>query len=333
MPYAVNLSWEAANINTLIANGYDIWSVEVDSGGFSAIAPLQAMPILVGDVRKYIFKGSSATEVMPDFRVRAYKSSDQTYDATPIVPTKAIAGYCTLQDVREQGYTQTAYSDAKVWTAIQRATQLIDKISRMWFEPRYQMVSMDGRKIDQLFLKVPIVSVMKVEIDRNAEEIGSFVIYNRHLTHGTVQPDDRANPRVAWGEGRDGVDIRRLYGGGTFLKARKSIKLFGIFGYTEIGPGQYVGETVEDNQMPIDYGITPEPIQRAALRLAIRFILPIEDGDDQINASKVIEEKTRDQSYKLASGSEMDTSYGMSGDLEVDKILQMYPAPFDIGIV
>lgn len=334
MPYAVNLSWNAANINTLIGNGYDIWSVEVDTGGgFVAVAPTQAMPILVEDMQKYIFKGSSATITLPDFRIRAYKSTDQTYDATPISPTKELAGYCTLEDVRDQGYTITAYSDAKVWTAIQKASQLIDKISRIWFEPRYRMVSMDGKKIDQLFLKVPIVALMKIEIDSTAEELASFVVYNRHLTHGIVQPDDRADPRIAWGEGRDGVDIRRLYGGGFFLKARKSIKLFGVFGYTELGPGQYVGETVENNQIPIDYGVTPEPISRATLRLAIRFMMPIEEGDDLVNASKVVAESTRDQSYTLAKGSEIDSSYGMTGDIEVDKILQMYPAPFDVGAV
>jgi hypothetical protein len=49
--------------------------------------------------------------------------------------------------------------------------------------------------------------------------------------------------------------------------------------------------------------------------------------------NNIIEERTRDQMYKLASVSEADGSYGMTGDIEVDKILIHYTAPLAITAI
>jgi hypothetical protein len=336
MAFGLNLTWEAATVNSLVDAGYDLWSIEKEEAGptWVPIAPLTVTPPLVSDMTKYVFQGMTADSAsIPTMRARGYRSSDSTYSATEFPVTVSLGGYCTIQDVRDQGWDASLYTDNQVLAAINYATNLIDRITRIWFEPRYRKVSMDGQHIDQLFLKVPIVAVMVLEIDETVQALEEFVVYNRHLTHGIVNPDDRADPRVAWGEARSNVDIRRLYGGGRFAKARKSVVISGIYGYTEHGPGDYAGETVKGNQIPVSYGSTPEPIKQAALRLAIRYMQPIDEGDETGMAGKVIEEKTRDQSYKLGTPSESDSSYGLTGDIEVDKILQMYPAPLDVGVV
>ncbi len=335
MAYSLSLKWDAQTVNSLIDDGYGIWSIEryVDPD-WVPIAPISITPQLVSNMTSYVFHGATTdADTLPVMRARAYRASDGAYSAEEFSITVSYGGYCTIQDVRDEGYAEEAFTNSKVLSGINYATALIDKITRQWFEPRYRRLSMDGRHIDQLFLKVPICAVMKLEIDNAAQNLADFVVYNRHLTHGIVSPDDRADPRIAWGEGRDSIDIRRLYGGGRFARARKSITVDGVFGYTEHGPGDYAGETVRGNQLPISYGETPEPIRKAALRLAIRYMQPLEDGDDVAMAGRVIEEKTRDQSYKLGTPSVSDSSYGLTGDIEVDKILQMYPAPFDIGVV
>lgn len=323
-------------MNALVDAGYDFWSVEKEEAGpvYTPIAPMTAFPPLAKDVTQYVFTYSTTdVAVIPTIRARAYRSSDSTYDATSIPVTVSLAGYCTIQDVRDQGYTAVLYPDADVQKAIGDATALIDRVTRQWFEPRFKRVMMDAKKLDQLFLQVPIVAVMRMEIDEVAMEMDEFLIYNRHLTHGIVNPDDRADPRVTWGQARSNLDIRRLYGGGRFEQARKSVMLSGVFGYTEHGPGDYIGETAKGSQVPISYGGPPIPIQKAALRLTIRYFQPLDQGDDISKASRVIEEKTRDQSYKLSTPSEQDGSYGITGDIEVDKILMMYPAPLDCGVV
>lgn len=335
--YSINLRWEPTitEIDDLVGAGYDLWSIDRQDPGpvWTSIAPSTVVPMLVSDMTSYVFQ--SATTVvspLPTMRARAYRSSDGAFSATAFDITVSFAGYCSIQDIRGQGWADSVYPDADVLKAISYATNLIDKITRQWFEPRFRHVSMDGRNLDQLFLNVPIISIMQIEIDETKQDNTGFLVYNRHMTHGIVSPDDKADPRVTWSEGRNGLDIRRLYGGGRFMQARKSIRLSGIYGYTEHGPGDYAGETVKGNQLPISYGSTPLPIKNAALRLVLRHMQPLEEGDDVAKAGRVVEEKTRDQSYKLGTPSSVDSSFGITGDIEVDKILMMYPAPLDIGV-
>ena len=336
MTFSLNLTWQANGANALVADGYDQWVIEKEGpeSVWTAIAPFHVMPIITENMFQYVFTCSTEdiTE-LGTFRARAYHSVDEVYDASAISVASALSGYCTIQDIRDQGYASSAYADAKVQTAIQRATSVIDKLCRQWFEPRYKRVSLDAKRIDQLWVKIPIIAMQEIKIDEEILSLDEFEIYNRHLTHGIVNPDDRADPRIAWGQGRSTVDIKRLYGGGRFPKARKSVICRGVFGYTDIGPGEYVGETADGSQIPITFGITPEAIQHAATKLTLKYMLPFEEAQDLMNASKVIEEKTRDQSYKLATPSAAQGGYGLTGETEADQILAMYQAPFDIGIV
>lgn len=336
MAFSLNLTWQAPNANALLDDGYDQWVIEKESPAtvWAAIAPLQVMPIITKDMLQYVFNGSTGdVAVVGVFRARAYDSVNQVYEATPITVTAALAGYCSIDDIREQGYAIGTYPDAKVQSAIQRTTSIIDKLCRQWFEPRYKRVSLDAKRIDQLWVKIPIIAIQEAKIDEEVLDLDEFEIYNRHLTHGIVNPDDRADPRIAWGDGREPIDVRRLYGGGRFPKARKSVICRGVFGYTDVGPEGYVGETADRSQIPITFGVTPEAIKQAATKLTLKYMLTFEDAQDLLKAGKVIEEKTRDQSYKLASPSTADASYGLTGDTEVDNILVMYQAPFDIGVV
>lgn len=326
--FAIRLQWSAANVNDLIDDGYDLWKVERDDGGYASIAPQNAWSLMVRDMPDYVFRHAVQDHVLKPYRSVPVKSSDLT-EGTPVSVSAEHAGYCSLQDVRDQGYAASAYADDLVYRAINKASNMIDRICRQWFDPRFMFVSLNGRDHDSLFLSVPIITVMQIQIDEQNLALDDFVIYNRHLTHGIAQPDDRANPMIAWGDGRTNIDIRRLYGGGTFAKARKSIRVAGIFGYTDIGAG-YMGETVVHNQIPLSYGETPTALIEACLRLTIKYMVPLEDGDDMNNKHRVKSEKTRDQSYTLGEGSESDNSYGMTGIIQVDKILQMYPPPLDL---
>lgn len=337
MAFSLTLRWQALNANALIDAGFDQWVVEketVTPGVFAPVAPVHVQPPISPNMFDYVFNAATADVAdMGTFRALAYNSVTDAYDATPVAVVPSFSGYTTVAAIRADGWAQTAYSDAVVQGAIQRSTELIDKICRQWFEPRFKRVSLDAKRIDQLWVKVPIIAINDVRIDDEYLFLEEFEIYNRHLTHGIVNPDDRSDPRIAWGDGREPVDVRRLYGGGRFPKARKSVVVRGVFGYTELGPNDYNGETAVDSQIPISYGQTPGPIARAATKLAIRYMVPFDDSDEMTKASSVISEKTRDQSYTLAGVPDSELGFGLSGDTEIDKILMMYMAPLDVGVV
>lgn len=325
--YRVKLYWSAPDVNDLIDDGYDLWKVEYGIS-WSSIAPQSAWSPMIRDMTEYVYHHSVIDPVLLNYRAVPVRSSDLS-EGTIIPVVADHAGYCSLQDVRAAGYTAPTYTDEAVLAAINKASSMIDRICRQWFEPRYMNVSLNGRDHDKLFLSMPIVAVMQVLIDDQVQDLSSFMVYNRHLTHGIVNPDDRANPMIAWGDARTNLDIRRLFGGGTFARARKTITVKGIFGYTDLGVG-FSGETSLRSQIPLSYGETPSPLVRACLLLTIKNMIPLEDAEEMEMAGRVEQEKTRDQTYKLGERSEADNSYGMTGLLEVDKVLMMYPPPFDL---
>lgn len=335
MAFVVNLIWEAFNSNTLLDNGFDLWRVEREDPGpiWSQVSPQTAWIPITRDMFDYRYIDQTDADTIGVYRAVPFNSSDLT-TGTPVSAAAAFGGYCTIQDIRDQGYDISVYTDLQVLKAINSATAMIDKVTRQWFEPRFRFVSKDGLCRDSVPLMVPLIVLQRVKIGIQQMDMGNYAIYNRHLTHGIVQPDDRANPIVAYKTESESPAISRLHRGSRFETDRKIITMTGIFGYTDLGPG-FVGETAEGSQIPLTYGVVPPPITRACTLLAIKEMVPFEDANDMAQQGRVIEEKTRDQSIRFAdtSSSSNDSSYGMTGILEVDKILMMYAGPLDIGVV
>jgi hypothetical protein len=336
MTFVVNLNWDALDANTLLDNGFDLWRVEREDAGptWVPVSPQTAWIPITENMFDYRYIDQTTSDTVGTYQAVPYNSTDML-DGTPVAVTAQFGGYCTIQDIRDQGYAQSVYSDLVVLKAINAATALIDKVTRQWFEPRFRFVSKDGLCRDSVPLMVPIIVLQKVRIGVQQMDLANYAVYNRHLTHGIVQPDDRANPIVAYKTESESPAIQRLHRGSSFETDRKIINMTGIFGYTDLGAG-FVGETAEGSQIPLTYGVTPSQINRACTMLAIKNMVPFEDSQDMVNQSKVTEEKTRDQSIKFSdnsSSSSNDSSYGITGLLEVDKILQMYVGPLDIGTV
>lgn len=335
MSFVVNLNWDALNANTLLDSGYDLWRVERQDPGpvWTPVSPQTAWIPITQNMFDYRYIDQTNVDTVGVYQAVPYNSTD-IIDGTPVVVTAQFGGYCTVQDIRDQGYAVGVYPDLQVLRSINSATALIDKVTRQWFEPRFRFVSKDGICRDSVPLMVPIIVLQRVKIGSQVMDIGNYAIYNRHLTHGIVQPDDRANPIVAYRTVSESPAIRRLHRGSRFEHDRKIIGMTGIFGYTDLGPG-FVGETAEGSQIPLTYGVIPSQIVRACTLLTIRDMVPFEDAADMANQSRVVEEKTRDQSIKFSdnSSNSNDSGYGMTGILEADKILQMYVGPLDIGTV
>ena len=114
--------------------------------------------------------------------------------------------------------------------------------------------------------------------------------------------------------GFDGPRLTRRFG--FFPRGRGNVVAVGRFGYTE------PDGTPE--------GRVPALIRRACALLVMRWLAPLADDAafDARNRWRVVEERTRDQSYKLAAPG---ASTGPFGDPELDAVLLRYRRPAPLG--
>lgn len=222
-------------------------------------------------------------------------------------------GYVTVAEVRAEGLDNVIkYPDSLVNSRIQFNTKMIENYCGRWFEARKMIVDIDGPGAWAMQLDFPIVSVDSVALlDREfpVTEVHEFdlddlVIYNRHLTVGMIEPDDREDPRIG-----------NVY----FPKGRQNIRINGTFGYTD------------------EYGNTPIEIKRALILMVLR---DVEKLNSETRSSKLLsgiagpikKEKTDDHEYELAiaNSSPGKTAY-FTGDTEIDHLLLNFRRPMSLG--
>jgi len=341
----VRLGWSmdefspAVDIATLLADGWDQLVVERDDAGWIEITPSTARLPIVENFFLYAWH-DPAGDATKDYRIRIRKSADGTYytsDNTSV--TRAARGYCTIQDIRDEGFADPPVTDAMITIGIARATEYIDRYCRQWFEPRWRTIILDGVRLDQMLPDVPIIALAQVFLEDDEQGLADLRIYNRHLTNGTTSPDDRANPRVAFAQDTEYFDRSlRTDFGRRFPYGRKNVKLVGLFGHTELGEGDAIGHTAADSQIPLSLGQTPALIKRAAVLLSCTLMYTLASGRaaSALIASRVVEDETKDQRYKAQgkTATQID-GQGLFGDefglSEVDAILAGFAAPLSAG--
>lgn len=230
-------------------------------------------------------------------------------------------GYATVQDFRDEGFTEAMVSDARLLMLIEMCTKRIDLLTGQWFNPRTGTLTIDGRDSRTLRFPVPIITITEVRVDDTVVDASAYRVYNRHLTSGVANPDDRNDPRIVFYEAANNLPIT-LWSHAAFPAGFQNIEVDGVFGYTD-GPG------------PI--GSTPVLIREACMLLARKKIPLMSDPEARQAESvigKVMREETRDQRVELNPKLQMkDGTYGYSltGDSEVDSILIHFMAPISIG--
>lgn len=224
--------------------------------------------------------------------------------------------YCALSDLRAEGLTAGVLSDARALAAIQRASLFVERATRRFFEPRYARVLLDGRGARALLFDAPIIAledvafVLPSTLAPQATAQDLFRVYNRHLTGGV---DDRDNPKLELYT-YDGAKA------GRFPDGAQNVEVTGVFGYTEPGGAPW--------------GSTPDDIRRVTQLLVFRDAAKLVDAglrEDARWRGRVTSEKTRDQSYTLATPRELGMSSAFTGDPEVDQILAAYRVPIALG--
>jgi hypothetical protein len=208
--------------------------------------------------------------------------------------------YATVADLRAEGVTEAMAPDARLASLIEEAGSTIDRITGWFFEPRAQTFTLDGRGHPTIEPPVP-----PIRLDRLA--VGDMDL--------SLSPDDLV---VVGAPVNPGFDSPRLTlrGCSTFPRGKGNITAEGLWGFTE------PDGTPE--------GRTPLEIRRACMLLVLRILHPLagESSTDARNRWRILEERTRDQSYRLDG---VKDTGPFTGDPEVDGILLRYRRPGGLG--
>lgn len=262
------------------------------------------------------------------------QSFTEPFDVVAQVTATPTNGYASVADVRAEGVPSSgvgAVSDARIIAAIEIASRLIDGYTGRFFNPRPATYRLDGTGRRGLLLGNPIVSISSVTllgleaVPTLPLEASDYRVYNRHLTQGLLEPDDRESPKIEL------VSVDERYETGfiaeselhlyRFPKGTQNIEVSGLFGYTE-PDGSPTGRT-------------PLLITRACVLMVLRQLPLATDPDaaDALNAWRLTELRTRDQTIKWANPADLGARGAgpFTGDPEIDGILLQFVAPPFLG--
>ncbi len=244
--------------------------------------------------------------------------------------------YTTVDRMRDEGIATKDVKNSKLVDLIVLASQYVEMYTGNVFEPVGKIVSMDGRSAVALLLNEPIVAVADVIIDTSPFfpsdlqiDPSLFRIYNRHLSQGLLNPDDRDSPKIEFFhtsrdiEGSGGLasfSFDRLH----FPDGQQNIHVTGVFGYTDPNGRDRIG-------------VTPQLIEQATSLLVMRNTAKLSKSDERWEQARrhlETERRTRDQQTKWDVPSSRGAAFGaFTGDPEIDTILARFTKPVPLAAV
>ncbi len=208
--------------------------------------------------------------------------------------------YASVADLRDEGVSVAQASDARLVALIDEAGRAIDSFTGWFFEPRSLTLRLDGRGTPSIEPPVPPIELTLLTVG------GSEV---------SVAPEDLVVIGAPVQPGFYGPRLTRTRGR-VFPKAAGNVEASGSWGYTE------------DDGTP--QGRTPVEIRRACMLLVLRWLSPLGTDDAEArNRWRIIEERTRDQSYKLDRVTGGGSTF--TGDPDIDGIVARYRRPPGLG--
>jgi len=205
--------------------------------------------------------------------------------------------YAAVADMRAEGVTPAMAGDTRLAVLLDEATRTIDKVTGWHFEPRSATLQFDGRRTQSLWLPVPPIRLYRLAIN------GEDVPFSRaHLVVvGAPVGPSFDGPRLTLRHGR------------VFPRGEGNVTVGARWGYTE-----------EDGTPE---GRTPPSIRRACMLLVLRSLSPLADEDslEERTRWRVVEERTREQSYRLDTV--RPAVRPLTGEPEVDTLLAPYVKP------
>ena len=297
----------------------DLVAHRIDTGYYAAVWDSSAAAVGAYRIKWYVVPVEGDDEI----------SFEQDFE----VVTQAFRGlnYCSLQSLRDDGLLVAAMSDEKAQKLILRASRMVEMYTGRVFAPVVKTIRVDGTNSRGLPLDEPIVAIQGLAVSLVSEFTSedlqvladTFRVYNRHLSIGLLQPDDRESPKLEFVHDDDlkgvnyvvptsGYRLTQLI----WPKGQQNVRIVGVFGYTE-PDGSWCGRT-------------PEMIQTVTRLLCFRYRAnPGTDArDDAVKRGRILTEHTKDQGYELANQSFFA---GYTGDPEIDGILASFTRPPKFG--
>jgi len=186
-------------------------------------------------------------------------------------------------------------------------------------------LTLDGRGHSTLRFGAPVISISSVVIDYfltdpaegSEVDLTSLEVYNRHVTQGLKQPDDREDSRIVI-RYFDEQNVRLAIPGPTvvFPQGKQNVRVVGEFGYTD-----YDGTAT---------GCTPILIREACLLMTLMNLAP-KAASLGVASGLVKREKTREQEIEYGDPAKLAIQGAFTGDPKVDMILASYRRPAALG--
>jgi hypothetical protein len=209
--------------------------------------------------------------------------------------------YASVEDLRAEGALETAASDARLIALIDEASRLIDRVTGWFFEPRTLTFRLSGRGAPSIEPPVPPIGLTRVVLD--GQEL-------------SLDPDELVVIGAPVGPGFDGPRLTRTRGR-VFYRGEGNVLAEGRWGFTE-----------HDGTPE---GRTPLAIRRAAMLIVLRNLVPLADDAafEARQRGRLVEERTRDQSYRLDGAAK--APFVLVGDPDIDTLLADYVRPARLG--
>lgn len=249
----------------------------------------------------------------------SYYNTVTLQESDPSDPFQASAagGYTTLEAVRAAGITVSQASDAAVLEQIVMWSQFMDRACKQWFEPRYLDIKVDGNGARILWLQVPIIGIDELYMNAdwvNAVDASYYEVYN-NLGDGVS--DDRRNPRIGLSDTMSQSIFTAVSSRDLFVEGKKNQRVKGTFGFVEPD------------------GSTPGLISRATLKMVVKILGSGSISPTPSPAGSIVSETTDGHTIRYGSiiGTQKAGTIGITGDPEVEGIIQLYRAPKAMAVV
>lgn len=190
------------------------------------------------------------------------------------------------------------------------AMQLIDLHTGQWFNKRDLTISYEGDNSWMIHFSVPIIEITSLKKNNSSDalETTAYKVYNSRTL-----PDDRRNPKIKLISDTRNIYTQTDFSSGPLFSKGRFNEIIGSFGFLE------------------DDGSTPEAIKWITARLVMKELTRDPEGT---TGQTIKREKTdmHEVEYDIKSGSSASDLHGkLTGDVEVDRLLQLYKAPLAIG--
>ena len=244
-----------------------------------------------------------------------------------------VNGYAQVLDARNE-QVPTTITDEHLAEQLEAASELFNDYTGQFFEARYNAVDYDvrgnGRMVqtDAAIIAVNSVDMIYPDVSNSSHIItpSDLRVYNRphrgdRSTPGVSGPDDRQDPKIellSFTDPRGDNSTYSLYAR-RFTPAQQNVTIAGWWGYTDPDGGPF--------------GRTPLAVKRAVLRIAMLNARPLWErySAGELAAGPIVEERTRQQTVKYATGSQGGRSAlasgTITGDPYVDMVILRYRAP------